>query len=60
VKSNAAKPDPKVSEWASLWFRLSTEDKAILRGLMLIRQRTYEVKRRWLYIQAPQPLHIIG
>ncbi len=60
MKSNAAKPNPKVSEWASLWFRLSTEDKVILRGLMLIRQRTYEVQRWWLYIQTPQPLRIIG
>ena len=60
MKSNAAKPDPKVGEWASLWFRLSMEDKAILRGLMLIRQKTFEVSRRWLYIQVPQPLRIIG
>jgi len=48
-----------VNEWASLWLRLNTEDKVILRGLMLTRQKTSEVPRRWLYIQAPQPLHII-
>jgi hypothetical protein len=59
VKSNAAKPDPKVNEWASLWFRLSAEDKAILRGLMLTKQKTSEVQRRWVYIQSPQSLRII-
>jgi hypothetical protein len=56
------KRDDQTAEWASLWFQLSKEDRAVLRGLLLVklyRHRTWEIKDLEGLIDL-RGLHILG